>query len=50
MSATEDHPYTDGWVTFMWLADALDGAHAQGQEKLVSYLEAVLEEVLLEEG
>ena len=38
----------DNEVCLAWLAEALQRLHQEGQEKVVSYLEAVLEEVLFE--
>jgi hypothetical protein len=39
---------TDNEVCLAWLAEALRGLRPEGQEKVVGYLEAVLEEVLFE--
>jgi hypothetical protein len=39
---------TDNDICLAWLADALRQARAGGQPRVVSYLEAVLEEVLFE--
>ena len=39
---------TDNAVCLAWLADALHRLRPEGQEKIVGYLEAVLEEVLFE--
>jgi len=39
---------TDNEVCLAWLADALGQLRQEGQEKVVGYLEAVLEEVLFE--
>ena len=39
---------TDNAVCLAWLADALQRLRPEGQEKVVGYLEAVLEEVLFE--
>ncbi len=38
----------DNEVCLAWLAEALRGLRPEGQEKVVGYLEAVLEEVLFE--
>ena len=38
----------DNVICFAWLEDALQRLRPEGQEKVVSYLEAVLEEVLFE--
>ena len=38
----------DNEVCLAWLAEALQRLHQEGQEKVVGYLEAVLEEVLFE--
>jgi hypothetical protein len=39
---------TDNEVCLAWLAEALRGLRPEGQERVVGYLEAVLEEVLFE--
>jgi hypothetical protein len=39
---------TDNEVCLAWLAHALQQLRSEGQTKVVSYLEAVSEEVLLE--
>ena len=39
---------TDNEVCLAWLAEALGRLCPEGQEKVVGYLEAVLEEVLFE--
>jgi hypothetical protein len=39
---------TDNEVCLAWLAHALQQLHPEGQTKVVSYLEAVSEEVLFE--
>jgi hypothetical protein len=39
---------TDNEVCLAWLARALQRLHQEGQEKVVGYLEAVLDEVLFE--
>ena len=39
---------TDNEVCLAWLAEALRRLRPEGQEKVVGYLEAVLEEVLFE--
>ena len=39
---------TDNEVCLLWLEDALQQLHSEGQKKVVGYLEAVLEEVLFE--
>ena len=38
----------DNAICFAWLEGALQRLRPEGQEKVVSYLEAVLEEVLFE--
>jgi hypothetical protein len=38
----------DNEVCLAWLAEALQRLRPEGQEKVVGYLEAVLEEVLFE--
>ena len=38
----------DNVICFAWLEDALQRLRPEGQEKVVSYLEAVLEEVVFE--
>ncbi len=38
----------DTEVCFAWLADALQQLRPEGQERVVGYLEAVLEEVVFE--
>jgi len=39
---------TDNEVSFDWLVDTVQRARAEGQAKVVRYLEEVLEEVMLE--
>jgi hypothetical protein len=39
---------TDNDICLAWLAEALQQARAEGQARVVSYLEAVSEEVLFE--
>ena len=39
---------TDNEVCLAWVADALQQLRSEGQTKAVTYLEAVLEEVVLE--
>jgi hypothetical protein len=39
---------TDNEVCLAWLADTLQQLRSEGQTKVVSYLEAVLEEVVFE--
>ena len=39
---------TDNEVCLAWLAEALRQLRPEGQEKVVGYLEAVLEEVVFE--
>ena len=39
---------TDNELCLLWLEGALQQLHPEGQEKVVGYLEAVLEEVLFE--
>ena len=39
---------TDNEVCLAWLAEALRRLRPEGQEKVVGYLEAVLEEVVFE--
>ncbi len=39
---------TDNEVCLAWLAEALRRLRPEGQERVVGYLEAVLEEVLFE--
>jgi hypothetical protein len=38
----------NGAASLAWLAGALEHARMQGQERLVGYLEAVLEDVVFE--
>jgi hypothetical protein len=39
---------TDNEVSLLWLEDALQQLHPEGQKKVVGYLEAVLEEIVFE--